>query len=41
MNKKRYIGIDLGGTKIAAGLVDDDGHILKKITASVSGEVPR
>ena len=33
MNKKRYIGIDLGGTKIAAGLVDDDGHILKKITA--------
>ncbi len=33
MNKKRYIGIDLGGTKIAAGLVDDDGHILKKVTA--------
>ncbi len=25
-----YIGIDLGGTNIAAGIVDDDGKILKK-----------
>lgn len=33
MNNKRYIGIDLGGTKIAAGLVDDNGHILKKVSA--------
>jgi len=33
MNNKRYIGIDLGGTKIAAGLVDDEGKILKKLTA--------
>ena len=31
MNNKRYIGIDLGGTKIAAGLVDDEGKILKKL----------
>lgn len=25
-----YIGIDLGGTKIAAGIVDEDGKIIKK-----------
>jgi len=30
--EKRYIGIDLGGTKIAAGLVDDNGNILKKVS---------
>ena len=25
-----YIGIDLGGTKIKAGIVDEDGRIIKK-----------
>ena len=25
-----YIGVDLGGTKIAAGLVDDNLKIIKK-----------
>ena len=25
-----YIGVDLGGTNIAAGLVDEEGHILHK-----------
>lgn len=27
---KYYIGIDLGGTNIASGLVDENGKILKK-----------
>lgn len=27
---KYYIGIDLGGTNIAGGLVDENGKILKK-----------
>ncbi len=26
-----YLGIDIGGTKVAAGLVAEDGHILKEI----------
>jgi len=26
----RYIGIDLGGTKIAAGLTDENGHLIMK-----------
>ena len=25
-----YVGIDLGGTNIAAGLVDDQGNIIHK-----------
>ena len=29
---KYYIGIDLGGTNIAGGLVDENGKILKKIS---------
>ena len=29
---KYYIGIDLGGTNIAGGLVDENGTILKKIS---------
>ena len=36
---KYYIGIDLGGTNIAGGLVDENGKILKKI--SVPTEVER
>ena len=27
MNEKRVIGVDLGGTKILAGIVDRDGHV--------------
>ncbi|TML79419.1 MAG: ROK family protein [Actinobacteria bacterium] len=27
MNEKRVIGVDLGGTKILAGVVDRDGHV--------------
>ncbi len=27
-----YIGIDLGGTKIAAGIVDEDGKIINKVS---------
>ena len=36
---KYYIGIDLGGTNIAGGLVDENGKIFKKI--SVPTEVER
>ena len=32
---KYYIGIDLGGTNIASGLVDENGKILKKISVRV------
>ena len=31
---KLYIGIDLGGTNIAAGLVDENGNILQKLSVS-------
>ena len=31
-----YIGIDLGGTNIAAGLVSDEGKILLKDSVPVS-----
>jgi len=31
MADKLAIGIDIGGTKIAAGVVDEDGHILARI----------
>lgn len=27
-----YIGVDLGGTNISVGLVDEDGNVLKKLT---------
>ncbi|MGZ4391527.1 MAG: ROK family protein, partial [Gaiellaceae bacterium] len=27
MNQKRVIGLDLGGTKILAGVVDREGHV--------------
>ncbi|KDR96237.1 glucokinase [Peptoclostridium litorale DSM 5388] len=30
------IGVDIGGTNIAAGIVDDGGRIIKKITASTN-----
>lgn len=33
-----YIGIDLGGTKIAGGLVDDDGIIIKKNSVPTRSE---
>ncbi len=33
-----YIGIDLGGTNIAAGLVDDNGNILKKRSTPTRAE---
>ena len=35
---KRYIGIDLGGTKIAAGVTDEEGRILAKAeSATLAG----
>lgn len=33
-----YIGIDLGGTNIAAGVVDDDHNIIKKISAPTGAD---
>ena len=35
---KYYIGIDLGGTNIAGGLVDENGKILKKISVPTEVE---
>ncbi len=35
-----YIGIDLGGTNIAVGLVSDEGKILYKISAPTKAERP-
>ncbi|HHW30158.1 MAG TPA: ROK family protein [Clostridiaceae bacterium] len=35
-----YVGIDLGGTKIAAGLVDKQGKILAKASTSTGKERP-
>src|SRR5687767_7855897 len=30
VSASRVIGVDLGGTKIAAGLVDEDGNVLER-----------
>lgn len=35
-----YIGIDLGGTNIAAGLVDENGKILKKASVPTNAKRP-
>lgn len=37
---KFYVGIDLGGTNIAAGVVDEQGHILKKHSVKTNAEKP-
>ena len=34
-----YIGIDVGGTNLVAGLVDEDGHILNKVSSPVGKEL--
>jgi glucokinase len=40
--KKLFVGIDVGGTKISAGLVNDDGKIInQKKTATPSKSTPR
>lgn len=35
---RKVIGIDLGGTKINGGIVDESGNILKKITIDTNIE---
>jgi len=35
-----YVGIDLGGTNIAAGVVDEKGHILKKYSTKTNTALP-
>ena len=35
-----YIGIDLGGTNIAAGMVDKAGHIVYKLSVSTLAQRP-
>jgi len=44
MTKKLYVGVDLGGTNVKSGLVDEDGNILardeRKTLARVSAEAP-
>lgn len=37
---KRYIGIDLGGTKIAAGIVDSQGRVLSKAESATLPDRP-
>lgn len=36
-NKNYYIGVDIGGTNTVAGLVDSEGHILKKDSFPTAG----
>ena len=40
MNKMYYVGIDLGGTNIAVGVVDKDGHIVGKKSVKTGNERP-
>ena len=44
MSKKLYVGVDLGGTNVKSGLVDEDGNVLvrdeRKTLARVSAEAP-
>ena len=35
-----YIGIDLGGTNIAAGVVDETGHIIYKSSVLTLAQRP-
>lgn len=37
---KVFLGIDLGGTNIAAGVVDEQGHILKKHSVKTNTDQP-
>ena len=37
MEVEMYIGIDLGGTNIAAGVVDESGHIIYKSSVPMFG----
>ena len=30
MSKKLYVGVDLGGTNVKSGLVDEDGNVLAR-----------
>ncbi|MGI6577667.1 MAG: ROK family protein [Eubacteriales bacterium] len=39
MGKKLYIGIDLGGTNIAAGLVNEEGKVLGKVSIPTNAEL--
>ena len=34
-----YIGIDVGGTNLVAGLVDESGHIRHKVSSPVAGDM--
>jgi glucokinase len=36
---KKYIGIDLGGTNIAAGLVTAEGKLLDKVSISTDAQL--
>ncbi|MGH3459629.1 ROK family glucokinase [Aeromicrobium sp.] len=40
MSKELAIGIDIGGTKIAAGVVDEDGRVLARERADTPGTDP-
>lgn len=39
MGENLYIGIDLGGTNIAAGLVSEDGEVLGKVSIPTNAEL--
>lgn len=40
MGENLTIGVDIGGTKIAAGLVDEDGHILEQMREATPNRDP-
>ena len=40
MEVEMYIGIDLGGTNIAAGVVDESGHIIYKSSVPTLAQRP-
>lgn len=37
---KHYLGIDLGGTNIAVGVVDEEARLLRKMSAPTPKNVP-
>ena len=40
MKEQRYIGVDLGGTNIAVGVVTEDGTILHKKSVPTGAQRP-
>lgn len=41
MNENLFIGIDIGGTKISAGLINEHGQIISRLKRSTPGKNPK